>query len=46
MSPKEAEELKAKSAVHPEPWPFTWENGQLTLRADLGVNDVYGFMIR
>lgn len=46
MSPKEAEELKAKSAVQPEPWPFTWENGELTLRAELGVNDVYGFVIR
>ena len=42
----EAEALKAQSCVQPEEWPFSWENGTLTLRADLGVNDVYGFVIR
>ena len=42
----EVEELKKRSAVEPEDWPFEWENGVLTLRASLGVNDVYGFVIR
>ena len=42
----EVEDLKARSAVEPENWPFTWENGMLTIRAELGVNDVYGFVIR
>ena len=42
----EVETLKAQSAVRPEKWPFTWENGVLTVRATLGVNDVYGFVIR
>ena len=42
----EAEDLKARSAVHAEDWPYTWENGVLTIRAELGVNDVYGFVIR
>ncbi len=37
--------LMQKSAVNPEPWPFTWDNGILTLNAALGVNDVYGFII-
>lgn len=41
----EIEELKAKSAVEPEPWPFEWADGVLTLRVALGVNDVYGFVI-
>ena len=41
----EVEALKAQSAVRAEAWPFTWEDGMLTLRAALGVNDVYGFVI-
>ena len=41
----EVEALKEKSAVRPEKWPFTWEDGVLTVRAELGVNDVYGFVI-
>ena len=36
----EVETLKEKSDVRPEAWPFAWENGVLTLEADLGVNDV------
>ena len=42
----EVEELKARSAVEGESWPFRWADGVLTLRAELGVNDVYGFVIR
>ncbi len=41
----EIEALKAKSALEPEPWPFAWADGVLTIRAALGVNDVYGFVI-
>lgn len=29
-----------------EAWPFTWGDGVLTLRAELGADDVYGFVIR
>ena len=42
----EVAELKAKSAVEAEDWPFEWSDGVLTLRARLGVNDVYGFVVR
>ena len=42
----EVEDLKKRSAVEPEDWPFDWNDGVLTLRASLGVNDVYGFVIR
>ncbi len=42
----EVEDLKQRSAVESENWPFTWEDGVLTIRASLGVNDVYGFVIR
>ena len=42
----EVEDLKQRSAVEPEDWPFDWADGVLTLRASLGVNDVYGFVIR
>lgn len=41
----EADSLIQRSAVHAEPWPFAWENGVLTIRAELGVNDVYGFVV-
>ena len=40
----EVELLKTQSAVTDEPWPFTLENGILTVEAELGVNDVW--MIR
>ena len=46
LSRAEVEELKVRSAVRPEDWPFAWENGVLTLRAELGINDVYGFVIQ
>ena len=46
LSPAETEAIREKSAVRAEEWPFEWENGVLTLRAALGVNDVYGFVIR
>ena len=41
----EVEELKQRSAVNAEDWQYEWANGVLTLRAELGVNDVYGFVI-
>jgi len=41
----EVEVLKEKSAVRPEEWPYSWDNGVLTIRAELGVNDVYGLVI-
>ena len=41
----ELEDLKKCSAVEPENWPFDWSDSVLTLRAALGVNDVYGFVI-
>ena len=46
LSRAEVEELKRRSAVESESWPFTWENSVMTIRAELGVNDVYGFVIR
>ena len=39
-------QLKRQSAVNDESWPFAYENGVLTLEAELGVNDVYFFEIR
>lgn len=41
----EVDLLRQRSAVNAEPWPFAWASGILTLRAELGVNDVYGFVI-
>ena len=46
LNADEVEGLKSRSAVEPEEWPFDWKDGKLTLRAELGVNDVYGFVIR
>ena len=46
LNRKEIDMIKAKSAVEAEPWPFSWADGKLTIRASLGVNDVYGFVIR
>lgn len=45
LNREEVEKLKAESAVAAEAWPFDWADGVLTLRAALGVNDVYGFVI-
>lgn len=45
LSRAEIDDLRDRSAVEPEAWPFAWENGVLTIRAELGVNDVYGFVI-
>ena len=42
----EVESIKQRSTVIPEVWPFEWADGVLTIRADLGVNDVYGFVIQ
>lgn len=41
MNRQEVEALKEKTAMVREPWPFTWENGVLTVAAQLGVNDLY-----
>ena len=46
LRPGEIEAIKRQSAVTAEEWPFRYENCVLTLRAALGVNDVYGFVIR
>ena len=46
LTPAEVDKIKRESAVHEEEWPFRYENGTLTVRAALGVNDVYGFVIR
>ena len=46
LTPGETEQIRLQSAVREETWPFEYENGVLTLRAALGVNDVYGFAIR
>ena len=41
LNRQEVEQIKAQSAVTEEAWPFTFENGMLTVEAELGVNDVY-----
>ena len=46
LTPAQVEDIRTRSAVAEEEWPFTWEDGVLTLRAALRVNDVYGFVIR
>ena len=46
LTRNEIEEMKRRSAVEAEAWPFEWADGVLTLRAKLGVNDVYGFVIK
>ena len=46
LTPKETEQIRLQSSVRNEDWPFIYENGVLTIRAALGVNDVYGFVIR
>ena len=46
LAPDEIRTLSRRSAVQAEDWPFQWEDGCLTIRASLGVNDVYGFVIR
>ena len=46
LNKAEVAALKEQSAVTDEPWPFTYENGVLTLEASLGVNDVYSFTIQ
>ena len=45
LNRQEVEQLKQQSAVTDENWPFAYENGVLTLEAELGVNDVYFFQI-
>lgn len=46
LNAAEVEGLKSRSAVEPEEWLFDWKDGELTLRTELGVNDVYEFVIR
>ena len=43
---EQGQDLKEKSAVKPEAWPFAWDRGVLTLEAELGVNDVYFFEVK
>ena len=45
LNPAEISDLKRRSEVLPEAWPYAYEDGILTIRASLGVNDVYGFVI-
>ena len=45
LSRQEIEDLKRRSGVIAEEYPFDWENGLLTIKAALGVNDVHGFVI-
>ncbi len=46
LNKKEVEDIKARSTVTEEPWPFTYEDGILSVKAELGVNDVYFIRIR
>ena len=46
LTPAETEEIRRRSAAEAEKWPYSYGNGVLTIRAALGVNDVYGFVIR
>ena len=45
MPPLPAADLREKSAVTAEEWPFEYEGGTLKLKSALGVNDVYFFEI-
>jgi xylan 1,4-beta-xylosidase len=45
LTPAETEKIREESAVHAEDWPYEWADGVLTIRAALGVNDVYGFVV-
>ena len=45
LTPAETEKIRRQSEVRPEEWPYEWADGILTIRAALGVNDVYGFVI-
>ena len=46
LTPAETEAIRQRSAVEAENWPYSYEDGILTVKAALGVNDVYGFVIR
>ena len=46
LTPAETEEIRRRSAAEAGEWPYSYENGVLTFRAALGVNDVYGFVVR
>ena len=46
IGPAETEAIRQRSAVEAENWPYSYEDGILTVKAALGVNDVYGFVIR
>ena len=41
----EIEDIKAKTAVLPEAWSYSWEDGKVGFEAELGVNDVYMFTL-
>lgn len=46
LNKREVNELIEKSKVVDEAWPFTYEEGVLTITAELGVNDVYFFTVK
>ena len=46
LNKREVNELIEKSKVVDEPWPFTYEEGVLTITAELDVNDVYFFTVK
>ena len=46
LNKREVNELIEKSKVVDEPWPYTYEDGVLTVTAELGVNDVYFFTVK
>ena len=41
LNRREVETLKKESDVLPEAWPFEWKDGEVTMEAELGVNDVW-----
>jgi len=45
LNRKEVEDIRTRSAVTDEEWPYTYEDGVLTVQASLGVNDVYFLQI-
>ena len=42
----EIDQIREKSAVREENWPFEQENGEIVIRAALGVNDVWFLTLR
>lgn len=46
LNKAEVEQLKKNSCVIAEEYPYEWKDGILTIHASLGVNDVYGFVVK